>query len=412
MDDPYRGPVTATTTTATVLGMDDVPTITLGGLRLSTTLVMSLAATVAALIAVLGELNSITWITVVFALIGLAPWALEATGIRLGLVLFLTLTMIPAAAIVLLDGNPGGLFPVILAVVWITHRRTSRGIVAAALVAAFGMTIGLVVAEPSKFEGIIYFLGGIGIAWLTGMLLHRQEALVAELRNATERERAHAATEERTRIAREVHDVIAHSLTVTILQVAGARRALANDPERVATALEQAENIGRESLESIRQVVGLLRVAEHTPAHFGKTDEAPLPQVSDIELLVSQYREAGLHVEASMDLEGITASAMTSLAAFRITQEAITNSLQHAPGEPVSLRIYVDRAHSALLMTIENPLQTSTARRKNRRTNGLGITGMTERIRTVGGSITIGPTNRNTWLVDAQLPVQLVEETS
>jgi signal transduction histidine kinase len=391
--------------------MDEPPTLTLGGLRLSTTLVMSLAATVAAMVAILGEVDSLTWITVVFALLGLLPWALEATGIRLDLVLFLTMTMLPAAAIVLLDSNPGGLFPVIIAVVWITHHRTGRGIVAASLASAAGMTIGCAVDQSPEFEGTIYFLGGIGVAWLAGMLLHRQDALLAELRAATARERTHAAAEERTRIAREVHDVIAHSLTVTILHVTGARRALMNDPQRAAMALERAEDIGRESLDSIRQVVGLLRHDEATPTTAYQIEEAPLPQISDIDSLVSQYRETGLQVEASIDIDGVTAGVMTSLTAFRIVQEAITNSLQHAPGAPVSLRVHVDGDRSSLLVKVENRMSEALPRYRSERTKGLGITGMTERVRTIGGSIEVGRTNRNTWLVTAELPIECVKET-
>jgi signal transduction histidine kinase len=371
---------------------------------------MSIAAGGAALIAIFAENDTVTWITVVFALAGLIPWALEAGGIKVGPLLFVAMTMIPAAVIVLADANPGGMFPALIAVVAITHRRSSQRVVALSLVAAVGMAVGCGLLQPAEFEGTIYFLGGIGVAWLSGVLLHRQETLVTELREATERERRHAAAEERTRIAREVHDVIAHSLTVTLLHVTGARRALTNDPQRAATALERAEDIGRESLDSIRQVVGLLRTGEAAPTTSTPTDTTPLPQVSDIPSLVAQYRDAGLKVDASIELEDVTACAMTSLTAFRVVQEAMTNTLQHAPGAPVWLSVRPDEERAAIRMTVENPMRDATPRRRSGSRQGLGLTGMTERVRTAGGSIEVGPTPRGTWLVSAELPLEFARE--
>lgn len=372
----------------------------------------SVAVSIAALIAIFGEMDETTWITVVFTLIGLIPWVLEASGVRLHPMLFLVMAMLPVSAVVLVDRNPGGLFPAYIAVVWITQRATSRIAVVVSLLATAGLTVGQGIVQTAEFEGTVYFLGGVGIALFAGLLLRRQERLLTELQQATERERVHAAIEERTRIAREVHDVIAHSLTVTILHVSGARRALANDPRRATEALERAEAVGRESLDSIRQVVGLLRSDDGNPSSIEGVDEAPLPQFSDIATLVSQYREAGLNVDASIDLEGVSAGAMTSLTAFRLVQEAMTNSLQHAPGAPVSLRIGLDEDGSVIRMEAENPVREVDSRRRGEIRRGLGLTGMVERVRASGGSIEAGPTTRGTWLVTAELPVDLVQERS
>lgn len=369
-----------------------------------------MAACVAALIAVFGDDDPVTWITVVFALAGLVPWALEARGVRTHPLLFVAMTMLPAAAIVLLDRNPGGLFPAYLAVVWITQHRSSRWIVALGLAATAGMAIGCSFVQPSGYEGTVYFLGGVGVAWLAGALLHRQQALVAELRGATERERGHAAMEERTRIAREVHDVIAHSLTVTLLHVTGARRAMSSDPQRAAAALERAEAVGRESLDSIRQVVGLLRDPDAQRATTERPEEAPLPHISDIPALVAQYREAGLHVQSSCDLDDIAAGAMTSLTAFRLVQEAMTNSLRHAPGAPLSLHVHVDEDRSAIRLTAENPMREPALRARNESHDGLGLLGMAERVRAAGGVIEVGPTSSGTWRIVAELPLDLTRE--
>jgi len=373
---------------------------------------MSLAAGVAALIAIFGDADPITWITVVFALVGLTPWVLEVRGVRLDPLLFVAMTMLPAAAVVLLDRNPGGLFPALIAVVWITRCRSSRWVVALGLAATAAMTIGCSVVQPSGYEGTVYFLAGIGVSWFSGAMLGRQETLVAELREAAERERSHAVVEERTRIAREVHDVIAHSLTVTLLHVTGARRAMASDPQRAAAALERAEAVGRESLDSIRQVVGLLRNPDAQHAASDRVDEAPLPHVSDIPALVAQYRDAGLQVEASCDLDHVAAGAMTSLTAFRLVQEAMTNSLQHAPGVPLSLHVQLDERRSAIRLTAENPLCEAVPRGRNDQRHGLGLVGMAERVRAAGGSIEVGPTSEGTWRVVAELPLDLARELS
>ena len=371
---------------------------------------MSMAAVVAALIAILGDDDQVTWITVVFALVGLVPWVLELRGVRVDSLLFVAMTMLPAAAVVLLDRNPGGLFPAYLAVVWITQRRSSQWVVALGLATTAGMAIGCSFVQPSGYEGTVYFLGGVGVAWLAGALLHRQQALVAELREATERERGHAAMEERTRIAREVHDVVAHSLTVTLLHVTGARRAMTSDPAQAAAALERAETVGRESLDSIRQVVGLLRDPDVRRGASERLDDAPLPDVADIPALVTRYRDAGLHVEASCDLDDVTAGAMTSLTVFRLAQEAMTNSLRHAPGAPLSLHVHADEDRSVICLTAENPVCESVPRGRDNGDGGLGLMGMAERVRAAGGSLEAGPTPNGTWRIAAEIPLDFARE--
>ncbi|MFM8857515.1 MAG: sensor histidine kinase [Actinomycetota bacterium] len=381
--------------------MNESPAPTVRRVQVAT----SLAVSIAAVIAIFGEPDHTSWITLVFTFVGLMPWVLEARGTRLHPMLFLLMTMLPAAAVVLFDKNPGGLFPAYIAVVWITQRTTSWVTVAVSLAATTGMTIGYGIVETAEFEGTVYFLGGIGVALFAGLLLRRQERLLDELHGATERERVHAASEERTRIAREVHDVIAHSLTVTILHVTGARRALANDPQRAAEALERAEVVGRESLDSIRQVVGLLREVDGNPVPLEHTGDAPLPLLSNIPLLIDQYRAAGLEIEDHIDLEGVAADAMTSLTVFRLAQEGMTNVLRHAPGASVSLRIHPSADHSGIHVRVENPLCDVTVRRQQKGAQGMGLAGMAERVRACGGSIEIGPTESATWLIDVQLPL-------
>lgn len=365
--------------------------------RLQATSVMALAAAGAALIAMFGEDDSFTPVTAGFALLGLVPWALVAGGVRIPPVLFVLATVIPAAVIVLVDRNPGGVFPLMLTVVSITRSQGFGAFSALTVASTAAIVIALALIERTTHEtGAIYFLGGLATATLAGSMLRRQEVLTAQLSDAHARQATHAVAEERTRIAREVHDVVAHSLTVTILHVEGARRTLAHDPARAAEALERAERVGRDSLDSIRQVVGLLRTADHD----GRS--APLPALGDIPALVEEYRSAGLRVDGTVDLAGVEADPATSLTAFRLVQEALANALQHAPGAPVRLDVANDGQEGVLRIVAENPAGPPAHRDRA----GLGLTGMGERVRAVGGSMEVGPAGTSIWRVSASLPLR------
>jgi signal transduction histidine kinase len=365
--------------------------------RLTTTIVMAMAAVAAALIAIFGEPSSATWLSAGLALAGLVPWALEAGGVRLSTALFLVLTFVPGTAIVVADRNPGGMFPLMLATVWITRRAGQHVLTWTALALAGGSIAALAMVKGTAHEtGLVYFIGGVGVAWLAGSMLRRQEMLLAEVQLAHAAEADHAAAAERAAIAREVHDVVAHSLTVTMLHVAGARRMLAIDPVRAGEALERAESVGRESLDSIRRVVGLLRDAD-------SDSSAPLPVLSDIPDLVRQFREAGLVVTADLRLDDLSADPTTALTAFRVVQEALSNVLQHAPGAPVDLRVMGEPSGTVLRIIAENPT-TAIARRSER--IGLGLRGMAERVRASGGSVEAGATDDHTWRIEAALPLR------
>ncbi len=371
--------------------------------HLPTTMVMSLAATAAALIAIFGDKSGWSALTVAFALVGLVPWALVAGGVRLHPVLFLIATLLPAAVIVLGDRNPGGMFAAMIIVVSVVRENDNRWLIGTTVGLGAALIIGLAVLEGTTHEtGAIYFLGGIGVAFLCGTMLRRQEVLLTELRDAQARQSEHAAAAERTRIAREIHDVVAHSLTVTMLHVTGARRALATDPARAAEALERAEAVGRDSLASIRQTVGLLRSREPEG-----DDPRPLPDIDGIPALVDQYRQAGLTVSADLRLDGLSTDPTTSLAAFRVVQEALSNVLQHAPGAPVELSVGRDCAR-VLRIVAENPTTIATVHGASPRAErtGLGLRGMAERVRAAGGSVEAGATARQTWRLEAALPLR------
>ncbi|MDQ3469124.1 MAG: histidine kinase, partial [Actinomycetota bacterium] len=287
-------------------------------------------------VAMFGESGAFRWLTVVAALAGLVPWAFVAARRPLPLPVFMLVTLGAAAVIVVGAGNPGGMFPPMLAIVYVARSTSRRPVVAAAVVASALMIVTLAVIEGSAYEtGIIYFLGGLGISLLAGLMLRRQELLTAEVQEMHTLTVEHAAVTERTHIAREVHDVVAHSLTVVLLNLTGARRALRTDPGRADEALARAESVGRASLESVRQMVDLLRAESGTSSSTG----LPQPGLGELHELVERARAGGLTVTVDVAPEAATIDPALALVVFRIVQESLSNALQHAPGAPCTITL-------------------------------------------------------------------------
>jgi signal transduction histidine kinase len=231
-------------------------------------------------------------------------------------------------------------------------------------------------------------------AWMAGttftvlllLLVRHEQELVVQLRAAQTSLAESARTEERNRIARELHDVIAHTLVVSQLHVASARLAVEDDPASAAGALAEAERLGRESLAEVRRAVGLLRTDE------GRL--APLPGARDLPALVERFRTAGADVTLTVTGEVEAIPATTGLALYRVAQEALTNAVKHAPGWPVDVEVGVDGTRTELVVESGGPPG---------RGSGVGLTSMRERAVSVGGTCDAGPGGRG-WLVRAEFP--------
>jgi signal transduction histidine kinase len=195
--------------------------------------------------------------------------------------------------------------------------------------------------------------------------------------------------EERNRIARELHDVIAHTLTVSLLHVTSARLAVESDPADAARALAEAERLGRESLDEVRQAVGLL----HQDGDGGHT--APLPGAGDLPTLVERFRSAGADVTLTVDGDVGRLPATTGLAMYRILQEALTNAVKHAPGSPTAVRLTVDA--DTVRLDVDSAAEPRTG-------TGVGVVSMRERAEALGGRCQAGPGGQG-WLVRATLPL-------
>ncbi|MEY2403941.1 MAG: hypothetical protein QOD38_1492 [Acidimicrobiaceae bacterium] len=302
-------------------------------------------------------------------------------------------------AVLNLLGSPLGLYESegrsqtsIMMLVWLVgetaavgSRRLVVGVTASVLAIAIGRTF----TDPAYGAGLIWS-AGIAAALLAGMFIR---ALIVGIVNTKVAQTAlseQATTAERQRIAREVHDVIAHSLTVTMLHLTAARLAVGRGDSTAATeALEEAERAGRTSLNEIRHTVGLLRAD-------GAPDTSPLPSADDVPSLVEGYRAAGLDV--SLDLHGDlgTIEPAAGLALYRIVQESLTNAGRHAPG-----------AHTTVHIDTGPPLHVDVRSQGGMpvglRGGGLGLAGMAERAAALGGMFEAGSSG-NGWRVAATLP--------
>ncbi len=301
------------------------------------------------------------------------------------LLLFATATPIHA------DVAPALLVLMVISVA--TLSSVSGGFLAAVSAAAML----LVASVLHRLDEVVLYLGFVGAAWLFGYLMRTTRLLLAEQIRAQEALAEHAAADERRRIAREVHDVIAHSLSITRLHVTGARRGLQQDRDvdDAVEALEQAERLGRQAMADIRRTVGLLdssapRAAQTTPE----------PGIDDVGVLVADFERAGLDVTLHSDGPTERVSAAVGLALYRIAQESLANIAKHAPDSKSTVVLAICATSARLTVTNRLPAAVAAAQSPE----GRGLRGMRQRVELLGGAIDAGPT-RDGWSVCADIPL-------
>jgi signal transduction histidine kinase len=212
-----------------------------------------------------------------------------------------------------------------------------------------------------------------------------------------------AVAEERTRIARELHDVVAHSLSVIAVQADAAEAALLKEPARAAQPMRAIRDSARAALDDMRQLLHVLRTEDDAGA---AGDLAPARGLDDLPQLVATMREAGLPLQADLEPVG-TLSAGTELAAFRIAQEGLTNVRKHAGDVPTSLRLF--RAADALRLEIHNAAPVGARVDRGAPSTGHGLVGVRERVHAAGGTLRAGPTPEGGFSVVASLPIAAQE---
>jgi signal transduction histidine kinase len=287
------------------------------------------------------------------------------------------------------------------------HANT-RELVAGVAISLLGFVVEGIrgtLSSPADWAFALIFLGaalGIGVA--QRVQAERSMAL-AEAADHARREQEAAAQaavlEERARIARELHDVVAHNVGLIVLQAGGARSVLATDPDRARTAVQQVEETGRQTLAEMRHLVGILRLDEGA-------DRQPLPRLERLPILVEDSRTAGLTVDLKIEGPVVGLPAGLELAAYRLIEEALTNVRKHAP----TSRAHVRLAYEPDGLRIEvrddgGPSGAVGVPARNASGLGYGLIGMRERVQLYGGRLQAGPMPVGGFRVEAVLPLSL-----
>jgi signal transduction histidine kinase len=266
---------------------------------------------------------------------------------------------------------------------------TSLGVLTPPLWASVGWTHPLV---------LVGRLLGFVVAWLIGDSIGTRRRYVGALEERAERlerereaEAARAVAEEQARIARELHDVIAHNVSVMVVQASAATDVFDARPDRAREALRAIEQTGRAALEELRRLVGSVRGEQ---ASF-----APQPGLDDLDRLVAQVHAAGLAVTVTVEGNPRTLSQTVDLSAYRVVQEALTNTLKHARARHADVQMRW--RDDALEVEIRDDGIGSTSANGS----GHGLVGMRERLALLGGTLSAGPDAAGGFAVRARFPV-------
>ena len=297
------------------------------------------------------------------------------------------------AAGALADNLAGGQGPVaaflavLLAVFSFGAYSSGRRVLAggAILAALLGVTV---IYGSVSGRGTDYgFWVAAGIFWVMGLLFRQRLLRVAELQAHADRLRREqaekarwAVVEERSRIARELHDVISHSVSVMVVQAGAARHTLDSADAEMREALQAIETAGREALAELRRLLGVLRRPDDEPVL------APVPGLARVGVLVEQMREAGLPTDLRIEGEPAGIAPGVDLTAYRIIAEALTNSLRHAGPARAQVSIRYRPHELELEITDDGPGQTAPGDG-----TGHGLAGMRERVALYGGTLDAGP---------------------
>ncbi len=337
------------------------------------------------------------WLNVPLVLLMAAPLALRTRAPRLGLGIALGAACLPGLVLAHTVFFWGSMIPIALLTYSVARHGDSwvarQAWLAGPLLVAANMPH---VAELRSMSNIIFGLGVYGLAWLVGRVLHRLEDRDRQLRAALARlaeeqqlrEQA-AVAAERSRIAAEMHDVVAHAVTLMVVQVGAARMKLG---ESAPSELRAAELTGREALVELRRTLGLLR-------YDGRSTREPLPGVSRLEELGVQCRSAGVDLQLEVGELGALSPSL-ELATYRMLQESLTNVVRHAGA--VRARASVAREEDTLRLEVANEPGRP---REVLPSTGHGLTAMRERAALFGGSVEAGPTRAGGFRVLVTLPL-------
>jgi signal transduction histidine kinase len=272
------------------------------------------------------------------------------------------------------------------------RRRALVGLAAVLALGAVWLAFDPLNDVPVQYAQATVWLSPWVIAWLLGAYLRTRRLYKQGLVREREERALTAVAEERNRIARELHDVVGHSVSVMTVQASAVRRLMRPDQARERAALETVEAAGREALAEMRRMVGVLRSGDDAP------NLAPPPTLDQLDRLLDNFRRAGLDVTLHTDGEAVPLAPGLDLTVCRLIQEALTNTLRHADATGAVVR--VSYRAGTLLISVRDD-----GRGPDGSPAGTGLLGMRERVAVYGGSLTAGAADGGGFELCAELPL-------
>jgi signal transduction histidine kinase len=259
---------------------------------------------------------------------------------------------------------------------------------------------------PSAAGSAVFYSAGFVLAWGLGQWIGRNQRRLEQIRVQHELEvreqqklAENAVSVERLRIARELHDIVAHSVTIMVLHAAGARRVVRTDPDRAAESLTTIEESGQQAMTELRRLLALLRESDDGPDRV----DAMVPGLAHVDQILAQVRNSGVRVTLEISGQPARLDASVDLAAYRLIQEGITNVTKHC-GTGAQVAVTVEWGAEKVTVAVEDDgLGVRSAVPAGG--GGHGLAGLRERIAIAAGEFSAGPTESGGFRVAARLPV-------
>jgi signal transduction histidine kinase len=283
-----------------------------------------------------------------------------------------------------------GALVTVYTVVSLSDRRTS---IVVGVVTALAIGVSILASRDTAFVTVALVFVVFGTAWILGDSVRTHRAYAAELEERAAMAAERAAAEERVRMARELHDVVAHHVSLIAVQSEAAQVLLADDPSRATSAVQSIGATAREALTELRRLLGALRQDGEGPP-----SRSPQPDDLAIESLVESVRDAGVPVHLSVRGDPRPLPDAVALSAYRIVQESLTNVVKHAA--PASAAVVLAYGSDELVVEV-----TDDGRRPASAGGGHGLVGMRERVTLLGGRLRAEPRQEGGFVVEARVPL-------
>ncbi|WP_406201767.1 histidine kinase [Kitasatospora sp. NBC_01560] len=319
-----------------------------------------------------------------------------------------SMTLLVLSALVLTNGPfhttsiaPDQYLPVSVALCFVAAARPRRtslfaaGPAVAGLLGYVGVRLALGLRVGTSVEAVVLMM--IVVAWLIGNSYRQERAHTEQMRTRIAEQ---AVTAERLRIARELHDMVAHSIGVVAIQAGAAKRVIDTQPEGARRALGVIEDTSRETLAGLRRMLGALHAAESGAAGSGAA-EKPLAGLGDVDRLVENVRNAGVRVDVEWRGERRPLPPEVDLSAFRIIQESVTNVVKHSGTQQCRVSVVFRPADLSVVIVDSG---SGSGRGEG---TGYGIAGMRDRVKLLNGDFAVGPRPEGGYRVTARLPVPM-----